>query len=323
MKYLRYALQLCAGLLILIFLLTKVPFKDIAVTIGHARISFFVLSVLVGVFSVLVSAVRWQVLLKSLGYEYPAMLLVKITFMTLFFNVYLPGGVVGDLARVALLPEQSDRKRTKKDHLTKVTASVVTDRLAGLIGLMFIAVISMLIVCGPLVDAKISIIFLAVALIVSAVFFVFFSRRTQKLVRKVFALPLRLLSPVKTVLKEFSEALLMFRDDHSVFYKVISLSVLGHLCVVGYFLVLSRSIGLDIVALKLLAFVPVIEFVSAMPISIGGAGVREVATILLFGSVGIPAVESMSVSLLSFMVLLLLGAVGGVLFVSRRGAGKL
>lgn len=314
MAYLRYALSICISLLILVFLFTKVPFEQIIAVIGHSRVDLFFLSVLVGAVSIIVNALRWKVLLRVLGYEYSLRFLSKLTFMTVFFNIYLPGGVMGDVARIAILPDERTSAEERRLHLTRITASVITDRVVGLAGLMILAFIGFIFYYRLLLNSKILAVFGIATFGVIAVFLLLFSRRVQLAVKKAFALPLRVLSPVKTVLKSVTEALFVYRDNYAVFNKVIPMGILGNLCVVCYFFLLARSIGVNIGFLKLLAFVPVIEFVAAMPISVGGAGIRETVTILLFSSERIPAAEAMSVSLLSFVILLLLGAAGGVFF---------
>jgi hypothetical protein len=226
--------------------------------------------------------------------------------------------MAGDFARIAILPKQKSSEEERKLHLTKITASVVTDRVVGIVGLMLLAIIGFIFCYRPLLDSNILPIFGLMVILVAAIFLVLFSRKTQFFIKKIFAFPLNLFSPIKSALKNILDASFVYRQNHSVFSKVIPLSILSHLSVVGYFFLLAQSIGIDISFLKLVAFVPIIEFISAMPISFGGAGIRETATILLFSSEGILAVEAMSVSLLSFFVILLLGAVGGILFLSLR-----
>ena len=323
MKYLRYGLHCALGLLILAFLFTRIPFKDIASTIEGAKVHLLLLSFLVGVISIFMNAWRWKILLNCLGYKYGSKVILKITFIGVFFNIYLPGGVIGDVTRVAILPEPFNyREDGRKNYLTKVAASVVADRFVGLVGLMLIAVTSLGFVYKSLLKTQVLLVFGVVVFIISIVFFTLFSRRTQRFVRKVFAVPLKLLSPIKAILKELSEALFVFRDDYLVFSKTITLSILGHICVVVYFFLLARAIDVDISFIGLLAFVPIIEFVSALPISVGGVGVREITTILLFSSVGVAAVAAMSISLLSFVIILLLGAIGGIFFIANKLSKK-
>lgn len=316
--HLRYALNTGISLLILIFLFTKVPLERIVAIVRHSKAHLFFLSVFVGALSIFIITLRWQVLLKYLGYKYDLNLLSKLVFMALFFNVYLPGGIAGDVIRVAILPEEKGSKEEKKIRLSRITASVVTDRIVGMIGLMFLAFIGFVFCSRLLLNSRMLPVFGLITCGIFVIFFILFSRRTQAFIKKIFAFPLRILSPVKDVLKNVMDALFIYRKNYSVFSKVIPLSIVAHMCVVGYFFLLAQSIGVNINFLKLLVFVPLIEVIASIPISVGGAGIRETATILLFSTEGIPAAEAMSVSLLSSVVVLLLGMVGGLLFLRRR-----
>lgn len=313
-SYLKYALNVGISLLILAFIFSKVPFVQVLNVIKSSRLHLFFLSVIVGILSILVSAWRWRVLLGYLGYKYDLSLLSRLAFMTLFFNIYIPSGVVGDVARVAILPVDKNSKEERKVHLSKIAASVVTDRIVGMMGLMLLAFIGFVFCYRLLLNSKILFIFGLFTFGLIAVFLILFSRRTQVFLKKAFAFPLKILTPVKIALKNVMEALSIYRENYSVFNKVIPISILAQLCVVSYFFLLAQSISVDISFLKLLAFVPLIEFVASIPISLGGVGIRDTATILLFSTEGISATEAMSISLLSFVMILLLGAMGGIFF---------
>lgn len=316
--YLRYALSVGLSLLILIFLFTNVPVRQVINVIRSSRAHLFFLSVLVGALSMLVNAFRWRILLRYLGYKYDLNLLSRMTFMTLFFNIYLPGGVAGDVVRVAILPEDKSSKEERKIHLSRVAASVITDRIVGMIGLMLLAFIGFVFCYSLLLNSRILIVFGLISFGLIVVFLILFSRRIQVFVKKIFDFPLRILSAIKAALKNVKNALLVYRENYSVFGKVIPLSIFAHLCVVGYFFLLAKSIDVNINFLKLLMFVPLIEFIAAIPISVGGVGIRDTATILLFSTEGIPVAEAMSISLLSFVVILVLGGIGGFFFFCRH-----
>lgn len=304
MKYFRFALSITVSILIFAFLLVKLPYGQIVSIISHCQISLLLLGILVGGLSIFLNAMRWQILLKYISYRYDFKLLSKLAFISLFFNVYLPGGIAGDVTRVVMLPD-------KKIH---ITASVIADRVIGLAGLMFLAVLGAISNYRLLLNTQTLLIFLIMVSAIFAIFLILFTSRAQVFVKRIFALPLIILSPAKRMLQNTIEALFVYRNNYIIFAKTIPVSILGHLCVVTYFFISARSLGIDINFLRFLAFIPIIEFISALPISLGGAGIREAATILFFSSIGTSAAEAMSISLLSFVVILVLGAIGGILF---------
>ena len=66
--------------------------------------------------------------------------------------------------------------------------------------------------------------------------------------------------------------------------------------------------------------VPFVTLVAVLPISIGGAGVREALYVTLFGAVGMPGEAALALALATFGVSLAWGAAGLALFLAGRRA---
>lgn len=314
---LRYSLNVGISLLILYFIFTKVSFAQIAGILKQSDSREFSVAVVLGIASLFVSAWRWQILLNVIGHRHGLGLLSRLSFMSFLYNNFLPGGVVGEVARIAMLPGVAGSPEERKIHLTRVTASVVTDRVVGMIGIMLLAFLGFIASRHLLQDRRILVVFVLLTSGIAAVFAVLFSRRIQGRVKTLFAAPLRILSPVQDALRNVTESLFVYRDNYGVFLKVIPLSVLSNVCVVGYFYYSARAIDIPIGFFRLLLFVPFIEFISTIPVTLSGVGIREAATIVLFASEGYTAAQAIAVSLLTFVILLILGAIGGVCFLLR------
>ncbi|TNF28083.1 MAG: flippase-like domain-containing protein, partial [Deltaproteobacteria bacterium] len=81
-----------------------------------------------------VSAFRWKILLEiKTGTKLPALSMIRLTWIGLFFNSFLPGAVTGDFIKL-LYAKDLDPKLTK----TYLVTSVLLDRIIGLIGLLFL-----------------------------------------------------------------------------------------------------------------------------------------------------------------------------------------
>lgn len=309
--------------LILAFIFTRIPVKDIVSLIADSEPSWFGGAILVTIASIWINAWRWQILLKYLGYEYDLRLLSKISFITFFFNVYLPGGVAGEVARIALLPDSNHSPEEKSTHLTRVTASVITDKVVGLIGIMLLAMFGFIFSFELLLNSQILFIFLLISAGIITLTIILYSRRIQRFIKSVFASPLKLLEHFREPVRKVIDSLLVYRDQASVFNRVIPISILGHILVVFMFVFLAQSVGVSIEFFKMFVFIPIIEFVSNLPISLGGLGIREATTILLFGTAQIPADQAMGVSLLSFAAILLVGLPGGAFYFFRKSIRKI
>ncbi|TVR79085.1 MAG: UPF0104 family protein [Rhodospirillales bacterium] len=79
---------------------------------------------------------------------------------------------------------------------------------------------------------------------------------------------------------------------------VAALTVMGQMLVLGSFVIGIHALNSEASLVDLLAAAAVVSFAAALPISINGWGVREVAAIYTFGLLGIPAADALAVSIL-------------------------
>ena len=313
----KFILRIFAGFFILYLLFTNIPFDDVKNVLIEASLGYFIISVLVALLSVGIMTLRWQYLLSYLGYEYKVFLLLKLSLMAFFFNHMLPGGIAGEVVRIMAIPNKDHRKK-KSEHIFQITASVLTDRITGMLGVMILSIFGFVFHYELLVDMNLLFIFLTLIASGISLFFMLFSKRIQIVCFKLLNLPIKYFTLMEKVYRQITDALFVYRKHYHVLYITTTLSVLANVCVVLYFYLLAVSIGMDIEFLIMLALVPIIEFISTLPISFGGVGIREFACILLFASIGIDSTMAMSLSLLSFVILLILGGIGSMFYIISK-----
>jgi len=313
---LRHVLNIVISIVILLLLFSQVPIRQVSSILSKYHPLPLMVALGAVFFSIAFDTWRWQILLRGLGYHYRFLLLYRLKIMTFFFNVYVPGGVGGDLVRIALVPGE-DTSAVGSSR-SGIAASVVTDRIVGLIGLMLLALIGFFCSFRLLVSANILPVFLLLAAGIVAAVFVLFSNRTHNILRVLFAVPLKWVKPVRNVLGGVRESLSIYRANYGIFGRALPICILGHFLVVCVFAAIALALEVEVSFFKLLMIVPLIEFVSALPISLGGAGVREFATITLLAPEGVGSAEAMSISLTFFAVIMVVGAIGGILFIFRR-----
>ncbi len=95
----------------------------------------FALGFLLYIAGVLLAYLRWFMLVRALGLPFRLVDAVRLGFIGTLFNLVLPGAVGGDVVKAAYLCREQSRK-------TLAGASVVIDRLIGLLGLFVLAVIA-------------------------------------------------------------------------------------------------------------------------------------------------------------------------------------
>lgn len=99
------------------------------------------------------------------------------------------------------------------------------------------------------------------------------SRHEVRLLKSVFS---------AQVLRKFSELSLI--------------TVFGQLSIFTAYVLAMRSFGTDATFVELFAGAAIVSFVASLPISVNGWGVRELASVYVFGVLGIPAQEAVAVS---------------------------
>jgi len=102
-----------------------------------------------------------------------------------------------------------------------------------------------------------------------------------------------------------------------VLYQVGGRTCLPQITMAFTFFLVAKALHQDVALLYFLIFVPLICVASAMP-SIGGLGVREAGAAFLLAKVGVESGVAVSISLINFIYMVLVGLLGGVIFMVTR-----
>jgi len=193
-------------------------------------------------------------------------------FVGLFYNLFLPSAVGGDIARAFYTYKLSGKK-------IESATSILLDRLMGFLATIVMALIGLFYfrkeMKGPYIDYAV---YGAVGIFVFfAVFFA--SRRFARLFKgMVRGLPGQ---KWKEKIAAVYEAIYGYRHHHWPVFVAMLLSFLGQIIFICSNYWLALSIGADIIFWKFFILIPVISIVSMAP-SIGGLGVREASVLYLF-----------------------------------------
>ena len=126
-KYLIFA---ALGALIVYFILKNFDFEAFKNNIQTAKIHFVIISVLGGVLAVLLRALRWQLLLKPMGYETKLSNAYHSTMSGYLVNLGIPRA--GEVSRCALMA------KTDKIPVNVLVGTVVSERILDLIMLALV-----------------------------------------------------------------------------------------------------------------------------------------------------------------------------------------
>lgn len=249
---------------------------------------------------------RWIVLIKALGLSTPLPVAVRYYLIGLFGNLFLPSAIGGDVIKILGLCRNSSEK-------PKVVASVLLDRLSGFAGMALVAIVSG--VAGFRMIEDVSI-FGAIGVMAAAsvgISLVLFNETAYSFCCQIFAK----FPKFKESLMAMHYDIALLKDRQSAIYQAVGLSALSQLTLAVTFYLIARALHQDVALFYFIIFMPLICVLSTVP-SIGGLGVREAGAAYFFGKVGIASGVAVSISLINFVFMVLVGILGGLYFIATQ-----
>ena len=260
----------------------------------------------------LTGCLQWKTLLKTQGVRLSYFHVLRLYFVGLFFNNFMPGNVGGDVKKVYDIRVQGG-----VDSVGAGLTATFFDRLFGFFFLTLLAlgVGSLFFIHDPEQRAFI-IPSLWVFLGFCVLFAAIFSRRIGESLAKLLALifPENINTRVLRMLERFRS----FRI-WNLWGKLFVLSTITQVLRVLVHYFCGIALGLDIAVSWYFFYMPLVALVSALPISIGGFGPRELLAQSLFAKAGVPVLESVIVQLLAYLAGLVISLFGAIFFVLDNG----
>jgi len=260
-----------------------------------------------------VGATRFQVLLRGAGLEVALVRLFRGYLVASFFNLILPGVILGDVYRL-----WDTRFYTGRG--SQVLGIVALERLLGLAALGSIAIAVAPAIPLPadahellwlLVGSGVSFLLLTVGVLLPAV---------NRVLCGVARHTARLSPGLATSLERALAAVAGIAAKPAVVARAFGLSLASHAVLVAAVAVLAVPLDAFVPWYWFAVIVPFVTLITLIPISIGGAGVRELLYVALFGAVGMRAEAALALSLSVSVAALLWSLLGLALFARGRRA---
>jgi uncharacterized membrane protein YbhN (UPF0104 family) len=295
-----------AGLMIYL-LVFQVNLEQLWKVVRQARWLYLLAAMVLMIAGTALRAVRWQVLLQALDIEVPLHRLVHLYFVGAFFNIFLPTGLGGDAVKMAELARSTGRA-------PEAIGTTLVDRATGLWVLFVLALLALPFSHTLLPDGWLPTITLGTAAGVLGGWVVMGTPLIPWLGGKI-----RL--PGQEKLERFYRSVSQL--GYQALAKACLVSLVFDLSLIVFNVLIAYGIGVDQPVGIFLLFTPLISFSLALPISIGGLGVREQTYVLLFSSLGVSDAAATAMSLANYALTnLAIGLIGGALY-ALEGTTKL
>jgi hypothetical protein len=299
------AIKAAVTLSLIAWLLHRIDLMPLLQRVGRIDLALALAAIVLMMAQLLLTGWRWAMIARIIGTPLTRAATIRLTLIGQFFNQTLPSAIGGDAVRAWLL---------SRDGLSlgKAVSGVFADRMVALI--LLVAVVGAMLpalyarVAAPELRASVTLLVVATAAGVAALLaggpllsrLLQRHRLTRALAQLADDLRLVLLSPRAAA--------------------IVGIAVAVHLGVVASVWLVARALTVDVTLTDCLVLVPPIVLVTTLPISIAGWGVRESATVVAFGFVGVAPVDAVALSVVFGLVQIAIGLPGGALWVARPPA---
>lgn len=302
-----------AKVLVTLTLLTVVALTvDLSQVWGAiSKASWLYLLLALGLYQVgiVVRSYRWQALLRAQDVHVPFSKLLELYYVGTFFNNFLPTGFGGDVVKMYELSRYGANSEV-------AVSTVLADRIIGLIILFAMALLA-LPFSVRLVPTSFIIALLAIIFGFTLVLVLFLNKHLYDYLTRHFGIVRRLFARPK--LSAFYASFAHY-NGHSL-WKSLLASVLFNVILIVVYILLGRSVAVNISMAYYLIYIPIISSLTILPISISGLGVREGSYVLLFGQAGVAKPQALAMSLLFYVLNVVTGVVGGILYLIQSARG--
>lgn len=267
----------------------------------------FVLALVCLLASNFTACLQWKYLLERQGVNLTYGHLLKLYYVGLFFNNFMPGNMGGDVKKIYDI-----RMQGGQDTVGAGLTATVFDRL---LGLFFVTLFALAMGCLFFVHDEVQRSFIWPSVWIFLGFCTLFaclcSRRLGKICCTLMAVCLP--KSVEERLSRMFNRFQFFRSS-KLWMQVTLLSTITQSLRIFVHYFCGIAVGVDLSISWYFYYIPLVAIVSALPISIGGFGPREFLAQSLFAKAGVASLESVVIQLLAYFVSLVLSLFGAFVF---------
>ena len=290
MKFLlRIGLSVC----LLAWLISKANPDDLLEAILDLSFYAWAIAFLMYLASQVISSIRWYFLAHALDFTGPWSAYLKYYFVGLYFNLFLPTSVGGDMLKMHFISRGEPKK-------LRATYSLVADRLFGLFAMFLLGAGAVLIGQGILPHYFEHLLRVAGICVIAS----------------LFGLPMayKLLSSIWPEVGKRLAVFLVFWEKPKALFAALSLSLVLQVLGISAVVLLAKDMGLGPPVAFYFAAFPLVAILTILPISFNGIGIREGGFIFFLGLKGISAEKALTLSLSFFAIQIVASLIGGLAY---------
>lgn len=303
-KIAKTLLKLAVSCVFIAWLVFEINWNEVLFYIGQIKPWQIILYYIILVFGMVISSYKWKMLALYKNISLPIFDFFKYYLAGTFVNNFMPSFIGGDAFKAYQIGKIEKKYK-------EATATIVVDRITGLLGGMILAVIFGIINYKSVSQSEmlLTIDVIVFILILAATVFLFIRKISfwKSISNK---LPKRIIYFLQT-LNDFAE--------NGILFKSIMLSfAFAFVGLAGSNYVLFLALGVDINILDYLSIIFLISIVSSIPVSINNIGIKEWAYVTFFGLFGIGSSMVVTIAILSRFLQMLISFIALPIYIKSK-----
>jgi uncharacterized protein (TIRG00374 family) len=283
------------------YLVENFNFADALARIESVPLLAFLLILLVFLVQLLLAALRYFMTLQVMDLQVPYSASLSSVFVGYFFSQTMISFVGGDAMRTVHTSRTGEK-------ISQVAKAVVVDRVSGFVGQMCLIGCTLPFLL-PLLPERIQrittvAIFLAATGLLASLYWLKESARSEDSSR------------IASLLHGYATRILKRLRTHRAMFAFFGLSLTINLLNCFAYYLIARALNIPLTLSNAIILMPPAFFLSMLPISISGWGIREGATVTMLNIAGIVTEDALVISIFFGLSLLAISLPGGILWLT-------
>ena len=278
------------SLILFLYLITSQNWSLFLATVKGIHIMILLSSLAFYFIGVIINSVRWYILVRAIEIRISLLQTIKIVLLGAYTSNFLPSTIGGDMIRILCLIKTGNRKSV-------IIASVIMDRLINILAMTAMLPISFLTFKCYLHQLNIDRLMYGMILL---------SHKQTSMDSDGSKWRYRFFSLIHSITNAFKS----YIHCPKILLLCLFFSWLSALSVFMGIWIISIGLNMDISFLNVIGITALSYFITLLPISINGYGIREIAVTSLYTILGASIEQSLSLALLTRMMMLIISLPG-------------
>ncbi len=305
---LSYFIRLAFSSLLIFLILRTIDLNKILNILSGINPWLFLLAYLTVLLGAFPSAYAWKILVEVQNFKVPYLRVVYMNLVGFFFNSYLPTGLGGDVWKGYTLARVSEKTGPS-------VASVIMERFTAFGSIVLLGFISFFL--NMELFRKTGLL-TTVAIFFSIIILVFLSGivLVPIFLKKGYEKLNKYIPFISNQDSDTGTCLMKYKDNSGKVFFALLMTSLSPLLECATYILIIKSLDLNVPFLPVLILVPILRFINHIPVSLSSLGTQDLALLIFWKPLGLSAPEALSISILMHILRLLVGAAGGLLYIT-------